>query len=193
MTALLIVLTVVGWAGAVYLFTQRAQWRYWIATAISQTSNGRRPWVARENFCQQQLTKVLEEGEYANDLIERLGFMPKIVIKLHEMPYPGKTYCEVTFKGVAGFTLTQLPGCCGVVVSTGAWVNLDHRRKGIGSLMNQLRIDYARALGYGYILCTDVETNEPQRKLLAKNGWVDLTKFTNPRTVNRVFISGKEL
>lgn len=98
------------------------------------------------------------------------------------------------FKSIlAEFHLMQLPGCCGVVVSTGSWIIPELRGKGFGSYLNTLRQDLARDLDYGYILCTDISTNLPQRALLKRQGWSDLTLFRNPKTGNEVYISGKQL
>lgn len=90
---------------------------------------------------------------------------------------------------VAGFSLSPLPGCCGVVISHGAGVDPRYQGKGVGTLMNAMRVDIARLYGYGTMLCTDLVTNTPQRRILARNGWKDVHTFTNPRTDNELAIS----
>lgn len=85
--------------------------------------------------------------------------------------------------------LSPFPGCCGLVVSWGAQVTFLFRHKGIGAIMNLVRIDYARSLGYGQLICTDKTINDPQRRILAKNGWKDILEFTNPRTHNHIAVS----
>ena len=90
---------------------------------------------------------------------------------------------------IASFTLQQMVGCCGVCISTGASVHPDYQKRGLGLVMNSIRIDMARAMGYGVLMCTDVVKNEPQRKILVQNGWKDVHEFINPRTKNRVAIS----
>jgi len=94
---------------------------------------------------------------------------------------------------VASFELYPMVGCCGICVSTKATVDKAYRNRGIGALLNGLRIDIARYLGYGLLLCTDVESNEYQRKILKRNGWMDLHKVVNPRTKNTIFISAINL
>ena len=89
----------------------------------------------------------------------------------------------------ASFELHPMINCCGICVSTKAFVAEGFRRKGLGTLLNNLRIEIARLNGYGLLLCTDVESNEAQRKVLAKNGWKDVHDFVNPWTQNKVFIS----
>lgn len=92
-------------------------------------------------------------------------------------------------KVAASFELHPMINCCGICVSTKAFVAEGFRRKGLGAMLNSLRIEIARLNGYGLLLCTDVESNEAQRKVLAKNGWKDVHDFVNPRTQNKVFIS----
>ena len=90
---------------------------------------------------------------------------------------------------LASFQLVQMIGCCGILVSTQSSVHRKLRGKGLGTVLNSLRVEMARNMGYGILLCTDVESNAAQRKILAKNGWQDIYDFKNPRTGNRVFIS----
>lgn len=94
----------------------------------------------------------------------------------------------VPYEVAASFSLYQLIGCCGVCVSTGAYVSSDYRQKGLGTLLNSMRIDLARALGYGCLMCTDIATNEAQSRILQKNGWTLIHGFTNPRTTHQVGI-----
>jgi hypothetical protein len=90
---------------------------------------------------------------------------------------------------VASFQLHPMINCCGMCISTRAEVNSFYRGRGLGTILNSLRIDIARHLGYGCLLCTDVESNAYQRKVLARNGWLDIHKFVNPRTKNTIFVS----
>ena len=90
---------------------------------------------------------------------------------------------------VAGFRIVSMPGCCGIAISTGSWVHMSFRNRGIGGLLNKSRIQLGKILNFGAMICTDVSKNEPSRKLLEKNGWKDVFKFKNPRTRNEVFLS----
>ena len=90
---------------------------------------------------------------------------------------------------IAGFGLKEMIGCCGICVSTASWVHENYQRRGLGSLLNKLRQDLAREMGYSILLCTDRLQNKAQRKLLAKAGWEDIYEFTNQRTSNRIAIS----
>ena len=89
---------------------------------------------------------------------------------------------------IATWELYQMKNCCGICVSTAATVREDFKKKGLGKLLNQVRIDYAKIMGYGLLLCTDVLKNKPQQKILDANGWEMVYSFKNPRTKNDVGI-----
>lgn len=96
-------------------------------------------------------------------------------------------------KDVTSFRLVEFPGCCAILVSTGASVREEFRDKGINTLSNQLRQEIAKVAGYTAIICTDVVTNEPERRTLGKNGFEDIYFLTNKRTGNKLAVSIKEL
>jgi hypothetical protein len=91
------------------------------------------------------------------------------------------------------FTLVPMPGCCGIVVSTHASVNSMYKNRGIGTEMNKFRQEIALLYGYTVMMCTDVETNHPQQRILYKNGWQRLYSFRNKRTGNDVAIHAIQL
>ena len=115
------------------------------------------------------------------------------------------TYVKDTYKGlqiqvvdlknelISQFTLVQMVGCCGICISTGTYVCPKFRSKGVNSLLNNFRIDIAKDLGYGLLMCTDLKSNTPQMKTLDKNGWKHIHEFKNPRTGNILNITVKEL
>jgi len=96
-------------------------------------------------------------------------------------------------KIVSQFKLIQMSGCCGICISTETYVNPDFRGKGVNVLLNNFRIDIAKHLGYGLLLCTDLKSNTPQMKTLDKNGWKHIHEFKNPRTGNILNVTIKEL
>ena len=91
-------------------------------------------------------------------------------------------------KIIAGWMLKEMPGCCGICVATGAFVMDDFRNKGIGTILNSLRIALATELKFGLLLCTDVLENEPQQKILTNNCWTKINEFLNPKTENTIGI-----
>lgn len=90
---------------------------------------------------------------------------------------------------IAYFELYPMINCCGICVSTRAEVAERWKHKGLGTILNSLRIDIARANGYSVLMCTDDQANEYQRKILVRNGWQDVHSFVNARTKHRVAIS----
>ena len=94
---------------------------------------------------------------------------------------------------MASWNLQQLPGCCGVCLSTDARVELAFQAKGIGKCLNKARIRMAQLQGYGSIQCTVLSDNKPQLKILVDNGWECINTFTNPKTKNKINLFVKNL
>jgi len=94
---------------------------------------------------------------------------------------------------IANFTLTPMPGCCGIVISTNSRTNIQYRQLGIATFLNLIRIEISQEMGYGLLICTDVDNNEPQQKILTKNSWKKIEQFKNPRTQNLINIHTYQL
>ena len=107
----------------------------------------------------------------------------------------GLKFRVINIEGVviSKFELAQMLGCCGICISTGTYVHPDFRGKGVNSILNNFRIDIAKDLGYGLLMCTDLKSNTPQMKTLDKNGWKHIHEFENPRTGNILNVTIKEL
>lgn len=90
---------------------------------------------------------------------------------------------------ISKFSLQQLPGCCGILLSTHSNVETAYRGKGVATRLNAFRKAIAHHQGYATLLCTDVASNVAQKKVLEKNGWREIHSFINPRTNNEVNIS----
>jgi hypothetical protein len=101
----------------------------------------------------------------------------------------GSYRLEVDGVVAAAWRLYQMPHCCAICVSCNALVYPGFRGKRLGTLLNSLRKDLSTTLGYSLLLCTDIEQNTNQRKILATNGWRDIESVVNRRTGNRVYIS----
>jgi len=134
----------------------------------------------------QQITTILGTKEWDLKVKEtHTSFSEKLNTGTYELLLYGPAVPAT----IASFQLVPMINCCGICVSTQASVNINYQHRGLGTLLNQTRIDIARYLGYGLLLCTDVENNLPQRKILEANGWKDVYKFINPRTKRNIFIS----
>jgi hypothetical protein len=87
---------------------------------------------------------------------------------------------------IAYFSLAKLPGCCGACVSYYSSVNFSYRGGGLGKLLNEIRMEMARQMRFGLLICTDVTTNVAQTKILDSVGWTKATDFLNPKTEHTV-------
>ena len=122
-----------------------------------------------------------------------------IDLKEHHLVYIKDNNRGIEFKVlnkdkiISQFKLIQMPGCCGICISTGTYVNPEFRGKGVNIILNNFRIDIAKHLGYGLLMCTDLKSNTPQMKTLDKNGWKHIHEFKNPRTGNILNVTIKEL
>ena len=120
-------------------------------------------------------------------------------LKEHHLTYIKDNNRGIEFKVlnkdkiISQFKLIQMSGCCGICISTGTYVNPDFRGKGVNIILNNFRIDIAKHLGYGLLMCTDLKSNTPQMKTLDKNGWKHVHEFKNPRTGNILNITIKKL
>ena len=121
-------------------------------------------------------------------------------LTLEELMYVKDTFYGLKFEIIdlqgnliSTFRLLQMVGCCGICISTGTYVNPDFRGKGVNIILNNFRIDIAKHLGYGLLMCTDLKSNTPQMKTLDKNGWKHIHEFKNPRTGNILNVTIKEL
>jgi len=98
----------------------------------------------------------------------------------------GKWVVTIGTTPAATFTLVCMPGCCGIAISTACTVATPFRGKGLGTLLNRMRMQMAYELGYSVMLCTDVMNNTPQQLILRKNKWMRLLQFDNRRTYNSI-------
>ena len=88
---------------------------------------------------------------------------------------------------VASFSLYPFPGCQrGVVISTGSTVAAKFQKKGIGTLLNEMRLDIAKKWMYSLVICTDRLDNAAQQKILKKNGWRKVEEFVNLENKNKL-------
>jgi len=90
------------------------------------------------------------------------------------------------------FYLSTMPGCCGVLISNSMYVYEDFRNKGLATLMQQFKEQFAFSAGYTVLLATEKE-GSGNRGILQKSGWEIKSSFNNRRSANQVNILVKEL
>lgn len=100
---------------------------------------------------------------------------------------------RVGYNNVASWVMSQLLGCCGAVISTGFLVYKGYQRKGLGKLLNQAKIDIAKAAGYSLVLITTTRQNEVENHILETLGYLTVDSFVNSRTTNTVLVWTKEI
>jgi len=103
------------------------------------------------------------------------------------------TYGAGNYRQVAQFSLAEMPGCCGILVFFHASIASDFRRKGLGSLLLDVRERAAVLAGYSTTQATALKKNEAELTILNKAGWLSFMVFTNERTGNEVVILTKSL
>ena len=131
---------------------------------------------------------VLLDKEYDVDYSEKLP-VGKYELRIPDADAPKerrwdmatRAYVELPMP-IASFELHPMINCCGVCVSSRAWVHPNFRGRGLNTILNQARIDIARANDYSVLLCTDNIANAPETKTLLKNGWYEIFRFVNRRT-----------
>ena len=94
---------------------------------------------------------------------------------------------------VGNFSLTALPGCCGVVVFYHAHIDPALRKKGIGGLLLSARIRAAELAGYSLAQATVISSNEVEIAMLESEGFKEVNQFVNSRTRNTVLVYQKTL
>lgn len=95
---------------------------------------------------------------------------------------------------VCSFTLTEQLNCCGILVSTNTHVRKDKQGQGLGTELQNVKMELAKAFGYSVLMATVNMTGNPgQVHLLEKCGWKLVDSFTNGRTKNKVGIYTKQL
>ena len=94
---------------------------------------------------------------------------------------------------IATFSLQELPGCCGVLVSYWSEVVSQWQKKGVGTSLLTIRMATARAMKYGLLLATVDQSNKVECKLLLDQGWNKLREFRNPRTGNIIEVYSTNL
>ena len=91
------------------------------------------------------------------------------------------------------FMFYPMPGCCGIVVSTGTYLHKQFRGGQLSRDFRVLKERIAKELGYSCMIATTKMDDIPARKNMEKGNYKFVEEFVNSRTGNRLGIGGKLL
>lgn len=94
---------------------------------------------------------------------------------------------------VAVFSLSELPGCCGVLVSHHTNIYPQYQGKGINSFLQGIKERIAKDNGYTTLMATVTSDNTTEIHILTKYGWLPRDSFKNKRTGNTVITFTKHI
>jgi GNAT superfamily N-acetyltransferase len=94
---------------------------------------------------------------------------------------------------VGHFELNQLPGNAQIIVSNHSCIYEQHRGKGLGQVLSEEKLDLMQELGFDYSIATVRANNEPQMRIMEKNGWTQLDSFYNREGGQEIIIFGRRL
>jgi hypothetical protein len=104
-----------------------------------------------------------------------------------------KIYLEEEGTLVSQFIIEPMGGCRGVCVSKKVSIEPQFRGMGYGTTLCQFREKLAMYFDYSAMICSVVDGNIPQEKIMLNNGWSVISSFHNKRTGNQVNIFLKKL
>lgn len=94
---------------------------------------------------------------------------------------------------VSKFAISLMPNCAVVAISCDVLVFGRFRNKGVATFLSKLRTEALTKSGIKSILCTVVDSNEYQLNIMAKEGYVELSRFKNDYSYNNLIMFEKKL
>lgn len=92
-----------------------------------------------------------------------------------------------------GYHIDTLPGNPQVAVTHGFYVRADVRGSGLGHQLKSEQVSVLECSGFDYGICTVLEDNTAQRKIVEKNGYKMLDSFFDTRQGKSVCIYGRPI
>lgn len=132
--------------------------------------------------------------EYSKKLATLLKLDEIDIRMIHRDDFGWKIDVRCDGETVSESYVSYFPGCCGIAVSHNAVIfGRKYSNKGVGTLLNELRIKIAKAMGYNFLTASDVTDNLYQDSIFIKNGWKVIDEFKNTRTRHTVKLWSKDL
>lgn len=94
---------------------------------------------------------------------------------------------------VGAFELASMPGCPQVGIVKSVFILPESRGQGHGRTQHEWQLTELKRALYDYAMCTVRADNEPQIRILERNGWARLISFNNRATGHEVLIFGRQL
>lgn len=94
---------------------------------------------------------------------------------------------------IGRFYLSPMPGCCGIVVVHGMWLNEKTRGQALSDPIRKLKTDLCKALGYSQMIATTRMDQIPAVGNFFKSKYNIVKTFTNRRTDNLLAIGLKDI
>jgi len=92
------------------------------------------------------------------------------------------------------FSLEPMPGCCGIVVSTGSYIEpVQRSQHNYSRWFHELKAKVAKHFGYSTMIMTTQLRNFPEVIGASRSGWRFQHSFRNKRTDNDIGIAIKDL
>lgn len=94
------------------------------------------------------------------------------------------------------WTMYELPGCCGIAISSGVRIYEPFKGRGLNHVFNKVRQRMAQLVGYGALIATsiaDAEGLRPENATLRRRRFTAEEEFYNPNTGNNVILWFKDL
>lgn len=80
------------------------------------------------------------------------------------------------------YSISDMPGNPQVAISHNTFIFKPLRGKGLGDYQHKQRLAHIKALGYDMVICTVLESNKAQHKILSNNKWVWVMSFRSSRS-----------
>ena len=93
--------------------------------------------------------------------------------------------------GAAAFEIDSLPSQCQVAICHGFFVKPEARGMGKAHIAKKAQAEILKSLAYDYAICTVMDSNWPQKRVLEKAGWACLASFYSARQDEQIEIWGK--
>lgn len=94
---------------------------------------------------------------------------------------------------IGSFSFTEMPGCCGIVVSHATYLTEQTRHSGLSDSFRGLKEALAKELGYSLMLATTIMTLPASVGNMIKSKYKIDNVFVNKRTGNNIGLGIKKL